>query len=704
MAADNKTIQLRLELEAKQAKANMAQTEVAINKLTQSFKKLTKGTNDYKAAQAKLAQLQVKYTKQTMAYDNSLKKMSMNMGAMNKASGGATSAVLELGRVVQDAPYGLRGMANNITQLASQMAFATKSAGSFKGALKDMWKSLAGPMGVIFVISLLVSAWEMHNDTKKTAIQLEKELKEAFTKTLEIMREVLWFSQERIDRSKEIIKLEEDIKDAQKRGDSKKELELEKQKLDLQIENAKVKKITLEGVIETSKGTERNIEAQKALFKVNSQLYKLERERARLDIDKAGKGSGGRTRVYRQQLLNLNKEFRAYIDENEKLTERSARNRLMIEQEANAKELEIKYNLYTAKQTQRHNDYLATVTDLKLREDAQNKHNEAMELAEHNYNATVSKLKTRNQTQLAEFDRIEEERQIQVQFKQMERELKHYNQLYEGRKVLFQDEQVKLEEQRLEEAERLAEMYDLGTKERFDADVAIANQRMNLRQAELDHETMIIEEKKRVNMEYIGFISQLGGIFQQLAGENEALATAALVIEKGAAIANVIVSTTAANREIINESSKAAGTLSASGTSLAGLSAAASAMGNPAQAVRLGAASKANFAAAATTTADGARRVAMNKVGAGISIAAILASTIKSSSGVGGGGASGGGGSTSGSREFDFNLVGSTGQNQLAQGIAGQFNQPIQAYVVSTQMSSQQQLDARIQSTASLGE
>ena len=286
----------------------------------------------------------------------------------------------------------------------------------------------------------------------------------------------------------------------------------------------------------------------------------------------------------------------------------------------------------------------------------------------------------------------------------MERELKHYNQLYEGREVLFQENQIRLEEQRLEEAERLAEMYDFGTKERFDADVAIANQRMNLRQAELDHETMIIEEKKRVNMEYIGFISQLGGIFQQLAGENEALATAALVIEKGAAIANVIVSTTAANREIINESSKAAGTLSASGTSLAGLSAAASAMGNPAQAVRLGAASKANFAAAATTTADGARRVAMNKVGAGISIAAILASTIKSSSGVGGGGASGGGGSTSGSREFDFNLVGSTGQNQLAQGIAGQFNQPIQAYVVSTQMSSQQQLDARIQSTASLGE
>jgi len=76
---------------------------------------------------------------------------------METASGGATSAVLELGRVVQDAPYGIRGMANNITQLASQMAFATKTSGSFKGALKDMGKAMMGPLGIVFAISVVVS-------------------------------------------------------------------------------------------------------------------------------------------------------------------------------------------------------------------------------------------------------------------------------------------------------------------------------------------------------------------------------------------------------------------------------------------------------------------------------------------------------------------------------------------------------------------
>ena len=87
-------------------------------------------------------------------------KMAGNMGGMAKASGGASSAVLELGRVIQDAPYGLRGMANNITQLASQMAFATKSAGGFGAALKQMGKAMIGPLGIVFAVSVVVSALE----------------------------------------------------------------------------------------------------------------------------------------------------------------------------------------------------------------------------------------------------------------------------------------------------------------------------------------------------------------------------------------------------------------------------------------------------------------------------------------------------------------------------------------------------------------
>ena len=65
-----------------------------------------------------------------------------------------------------------------------------------------------------------------------------------------------------------------------------------------------------------------------------------------------------------------------------------------------------------------------------------------------------------------------------------------------------------------------------------------------------------------------------------------------------------------------------------------------------------------------------------------------------------GGGSSGGEGE---SREFNFNLAGSTQSNQLTQSIASQLSQPIQTYVVSSEMTSQQQLDLSISNTATIG-
>ena len=62
------------------------------------------------------------------------------------------------------------------------------------------------------------------------------------------------------------------------------------------------------------------------------------------------------------------------------------------------------------------------------------------------------------------------------------------------------------------------------------------------------------------------------------------------------------------------------------------------------------------------------------------------------SGGGGGGGASGGGG-TAAAAPPSFNIVGQNSNNQLAQTIAGQQQQPVQAYVVSGNVSSAQSLD-----------
>ena len=67
-------------------------------------------------------------------------------------------------------------------------------------------------------------------------------------------------------------------------------------------------------------------------------------------------------------------------------------------------------------------------------------------------------------------------------------------------------------------------------------------------------------------------------------------------------------------------------------------------------------------------------------------------------------GALGGGGSGGGNdRSFNFNLAGASRENQLANTLQGRFNQPLQAYVVSRDITNQQQLDEEITSSASFG-
>jgi hypothetical protein len=81
----------------------------------------------------------------------------------------------------------------------------------------------------------------------------------------------------------------------------------------------------------------------------------------------------------------------------------------------------------------------------------------------------------------------------------------------------------------------------------------------------------------------------------------------------------------------------------------------------------------------------------------------ILATNPMSSSGGGsasGGGFSGGGGAGSAPQ---FNLVGQSSTNQLTATIAGQQNQPIQTYVVGSQVTSQQALDRNAQQNSVFG-
>ena len=99
-----------------------------------------------------------------------------------------------------------------------------------------------------------------------------------------------------------------------------------------------------------------------------------------------------------------------------------------------------------------------------------------------------------------------------------------------------------------------------------------------------------------------------------------------------------------------------------------------------------------------------ATKKVLNTVNAGIGIAANIGATSKALQALGGGsagssssaGGSGGGAPT----PPQFNIVGQSGTNQLAQSIGAKQGQPIQAYVVGNEVTSQQALDRNRVQTA----
>lgn len=110
--------------------------------------------------------------------------------------------------------------------------------------------------------------------------------------------------------------------------------------------------------------------------------------------------------------------------------------------------------------------------------------------------------------------------------------------------------------------------------------------------------------------------------------------------------------------------------------------------------------------AVATSGAAAVPTIAFNNISTGIGIAANIAATAKALSSLGGGGTPSAGGGVGGGASSpppapQFNVVGNSGVNQIASTLGSQ--QPIQAFVVANQVTSQQALDRNILNNASIG-
>ena len=103
------------------------------------------------------------------------KKGAKGIKSLGGASANATPALLEFNRTIQDAPFGIQGVANNIQQLTANFGYLKTQTGSTKNALKAMLAGLSGPQGILLAVSLVTALMvTFSNSMGRTASKAKK--------------------------------------------------------------------------------------------------------------------------------------------------------------------------------------------------------------------------------------------------------------------------------------------------------------------------------------------------------------------------------------------------------------------------------------------------------------------------------------------------------------------------------------------------
>lgn len=259
------------------------------------------------------------------------------------------------------------------------------------------------------------------------------------------------------------------------------------------------------------------------------------------------------------------------------------------------------------------------------------------------------------------FDEEKENRLADTEVKK--EELAYSRQLKEIEKIAKNETEKNTLIEKLD-AEHKAKM---GIAAKTDADKKAAEQKV-IDDKRIADEKTVADAKVAIQLQGLNALGDLIGLAKSLGEKNKALQRAALIAESAIGISKIIINTQAAN-----------------------------------------AAARLKYSLIPGGAALAAAESVLNKVSAGIGIAANIAATAKGLSALGGGGAASGGGSnpSSGgggaSAAPQFNLVGQSSTNQLAQTISTQQAQPIRTYVVAGDVSTQQAADRNAVQTSTFG-
>lgn len=719
---EEKTLKLKVELD-------IARTNANAKRLKKTIEDLDGRTVEYKEAVAKLNfELQKNANaKQKLSQINT--QITSTQRKFGEATGNATAAAMELGRVVSDAPYGIRGMANNVSQLASILLMeatatdvATGATKGFVGAIKSTWAALMGPLGVLLAIQAVISAVDYFYGSTKKAEEGTKDLNKELKNQIDIFR--LYNEQlkdnnlsleERLKTLNAVSKLDKDLgKKLKAAGDDmekqknilngflkQKEVELklkeqevvlidaiekakkataeaDKERTAKAVESAKVVVgatggaagmiVSPEGITQTLEKSKAIIEEEEAQKRLNEALKAYRDLLNLLEDDKTPEGAR-RAKIFKENLLDLEKQIIGFN-----------KSRLLAEAQGEEESRRIRQKF--------ERDELKRVRDAYIRKEQLRLDNYVREQDAiiNNENSTTAQVEQAEQNRLNAIKTFNNEKlQSQEQYNQASKALgdKHTAENAAADAALR-------DQQRLHDAEmqNLQAQMDAWVK---DNDIIVQKDLFDANQAKLEADKKYWEDKRDAAEE----------------GSKEYLEAV-----KKAKQLEVNITNNAAEREKAIEQAKfdfKIGIMAATSSALGSLSILAkegSALSKTLALSQIALDTATGFMAGLRIAQETARGLTGPAAALTMplfyaqQVAAVLAAAAQAKRIISSGGsgsatkpsAGGGGGGTT--FRPDFNIVGASGQNQLAATVAGQVGEPTRAYVVYDDLRTAGEIEA----------
>jgi hypothetical protein len=674
-----------------------------------------------------------------------------NVKNLGDATGSATSATMELSRVISDAPYGIRGMANNITQLVSQLGTASTKAGGFGAALKLMGKQLMGPLGIVFAITAVVSAMDYFFGANKKAEDSANKASESIggqaTKLLALKDALEDSSMSREEANEAVEAANKEFKELNLKLDKNNKLTDDSviainNKIEALINLSKAQ--ALQSLLEQkysellplqSKQTELDTKAKEDNAKALKAISVSYKEHGTALAESSASSSQAASDSNREAVKKIEKDISdllklggedGIIDLMFKGTKgrKGTKKKLSPFKTPEELELDVKSNLLAIDKLTKQTELIRLKSEEKerlsmaqseedksfIKKDYANRRLDIDEKYEKKAmeSRKLAEIKSATESNIAYQRKIDKDL---IAFEAKLRKEKKVltdaeSKMLQDAKKVASDKKANANQELMDTVVDIESQYSklfpfweqmaaarraaIGTDEKIDKEegneftledalasyMELQQGLTNFMSGEFDRQITLEQNKtnalnnelrERLNGENLSK-SERKRIQLEIARNDEALRKKQEVIEKkrfkmqkAANISQAVISTYLAANQVLVETK--GGTV-------------------------------ARFVAMAATISAGL-----------LNVAAISRQKFQSSAGATStAGALGGGGSGGGNdRSFNFNLAGASQENQLAQTLQGRFNQPLQAYVVSRDITNQQQLDEEITSSASFG-